>query len=196
MIDELEFIQIFRIDLDRLNSYYERIKNQFQGFTPIQIIAKFLNGQSIGTSMYDVIIVLEYYQHKINDEKTLLDFAFEWIRAKQIRFHYTKFLANAQFPDYEIAVDASIFLFFQQYDIILRQLLKSEIKEYEISSLYEIFFSPIEANADFNKILEDQKNQVPTIFRDTNRIDIKIYTLRKGLSNIIKKDFNKTIIGR
>jgi len=196
MIDELEFIQIFRIDLDRLNSYYERIKNQFQGFTPIQIIAKFLNGQSIGTSMYDVIIVLEYYQQKINDEKTLLDFAFEWIRAKQIRFHYTKFLANAQFPDYEIAVDASIFLFFQQYDIILRQLLKSEIKEYEISSLYEIFFSPIEANADFNKILEDQKNQVPTIFRDTNRIDIKIYTLRKGLSNIIKKDFNKTIIGR
>jgi hypothetical protein len=196
MIDELEFIQIFRIDLDRLNSYYERIKNQFQGFTPIQIIAKFLNGQSIGTSMYDVIIVLEYYQHKINDEKTLLDFAFEWIRAKQIRFHYTKFLANAQFPDYEIAVDASIFLFFQQYDIILRQLFKSEIKEYEISSLYEIFFSPIEANADFNKILEDQKNQVPTIFRDTNRIDIKIYTLRKGLSNIIKKDFNKTIIGR
>ena len=87
MIDELEFIQIFRIDIDRLNSYYERIKNQFQGFTPIQIIAKFLNGQSIGTSMYDVIIVVEYYQNRINDDKTLLDFAFEWIRAKQIRFH-------------------------------------------------------------------------------------------------------------
>lgn len=196
MIDELEFIQIFRIDIDRLNSYYERIKNQFQGFSPIQIIAKFLNGQSIGTSMYDVIIVVEYYQNRINDDKTLLDFAFEWIRAKQIRFHYLKFLANAQFPNYEIAVDASIFLFFHQYDTILRQLFKSEIKEYEISTLYATFFSPIEANPDFNKILEDQKNRVPTIFRDTIRIDIKIYTLRNGLSNIIKNDFNKTIIGR
>ncbi len=194
MIDELEFIQIFRIDIDRLNSYYERIKNQFQGFTPIQIIAKFLNGQSIGTSMYDVILVLEYYQTKITNDKTLLDFAVEWIRAKQIRFHYTKYFGNAQFPDYEVAIDACIFLFFQKYDPLLRQLFKKDIKEYEISSLYAIFFSPIELNFDFNKILEEQKNRIPTIFKETERIDIRIYTLRSGLTDIIKNDFEKTII--
>ena len=194
MIDELEFIQIFRIDKERLNSYYERIKNQFHGFTPIQIMAKFLNGQSIGSSMYDVIIVLEYYINKIIEDKNLLDFSFEWIRAKQIRFHYTKFLANAQFPDYETAVDTSVFLFFQRYDAILRPLFKKEIKEYEISSLYEVFFSPMEIILDFNKILEKQKNFVPTIFRESERLDIRYYTLRSGLTDIIKNDFEKTII--
>ena len=193
MIEDIEFMQISEIDRNRLYSYYERIKSQFQGFTPIQIVAKFLNSQSIGTTMQEVLIVLEYYNTKLNVNRELLDFAFEWIRANKMRSHYLKYLGNAQFPDYEIAVDASIFLFFQKYDKILRNLFKSEIEEFEVSTLYSIFFNIVEdKDFKFNNILQEQKNRVPTIIRETNRIDIKLYTLRSGLSNIIKKDYNKT----
>lgn len=193
MIEDIEYIQISKIDKDRLYSYYKRIKNQFQGFNPIQIVAKFLNGQSIGTTMQEVLMVLEYYKDKLNVKKDLLDFAFEWIRANKMRSHYLKYLGNAQFSNYEIAVDACIFLFFQRYDQILRNLFKSEIKEFEISTLYSIFFRPVEdKDFDFNNILQEQKNRVPTIFVETNRIDISLYTLRSGLSDIIRKDYNKT----
>lgn len=193
MIEDIEYILIFKIDKNRLYSYYERIANQFQGFTPIQIIAKFLNGQSIGTTMQEVLIVLEYYKDKLNIQRELLDFAFEWIRANKMRSHYLKYLGNAQFPDYEIAVDACIFLFFQRYDQILRNLFKSEIEEFEIGTLYHIFFSsPEDEDFDFNNILQEQKNRVPNITLENNRIDISLYTLRNGLSNIIRKDYNKT----
>ncbi len=191
MIDDIEYIQILKIDKERLLSYYKRIKSQFEAFNPIQIVAKFLNGQSIGTSIREVLVVLEYYKNKLIDDKSLLDFAFEWIRANQIRFHYIKYLANAQFPDYEVAVDTCIFLFFEKYDKFLRKLFKKDIKEYEISTLYSIFFYPIEGNFNFNKIMEEQKNKVPTVFREADRINIKLYTLRSGLLNIIKNDYNK-----
>lgn len=193
MIDELEYIQMVKIDKERLHSYYKRIESQFQTLTPIQIIAKFLNGNSIGASMKEVLIVLEYYENKLIDDKILLDFAFEWIRASQIRFHYIKYLGNAQFPDFEIAIDACIFLFFEKYDWFLRSLFKQDIKEFEISSLHNIFFFPIEGNFNFKQILEEQKNRAPTIFRDANRIGVRLFTLRNGLSNIIKNDFNKTM---
>jgi len=193
MIEDIEYIQISKIDKNRLYSYYKRLVHQFQGFTPIQIIAKFLNGQSIGTTMQEVLIVLEYYKTKLNVNRELLDFAFEWIRANKMRSHYLKYLGNAQFPDYEIAIDACIFLFFQKYDQILRNLFRSEIEEYEISTLYGIFFTSLEdKDYDFNKILQEQKNRVPTITQETNRIDISLYTLRSGLSSIIRKDYNKT----
>lgn len=195
MIDELEFIQMVKIDKERLFSYYNRIKSQFHSLTPIQIVAKFLNGHSIGNSMKEVLIVLEYYKNKLTDNKKLLDFAFEWIRASQIRFHYIKYLGNAQFPDFEIAIDACIFLFFEKYDRFLRSLFKKDIYEFEISSLHNIFFFPIEGNFNFKQILEEQKNRAPTIFRETNRIDVRLFTLRSGLSNIIRNDFNKTKFG-
>lgn len=196
MIDEFELIQMFRIDKKRLNSYYERIENQFHNFTLNQIIATFLNGQSIGTSMYDVIIVLNYYKNLIIDNRTLLDFAFEWIRAKQIRFHYIKYLANAQFLNYETAIDACIFLFFQKYDLLLRNLFMRKVKEYEISSLYRVFFNPMETKFNFNKILEEKKNQVPIIIQSLEEFNPIIYTLRSGLSEIIRYDFEKIINNR
>ena len=68
MIDELEYIQMVKIDKERLYSYYKRIESQFQTLSPIQIIAKFLNGNSIGTSMKEVLIVLEYYKNKLIDD--------------------------------------------------------------------------------------------------------------------------------
>jgi len=173
MIEDIEWIQISKIDRNRLYSYYERIKSQFQSFTPIQIVAKFLNSQSIGTTMQEVLIVLEYYNTKLNVNRELLDFAFEWIRANKMRSHYLKYLGNAQFPDYEIAVDACIFLFFQKYDRVLRNLFKSEIEEFEVSTLYSIFFNIVEdKDFKFNNILQEQKNRVPTIIRENNRIDI------------------------
>ena len=195
MIDELEFIQMVKIDKERLFSYYNRIKSQFHSLSPIQIVAKFLNGHSIGNSMKEVVGVLEYYKNKLIDNKFLLDLAFEWIRASQIRFHYIKYLGNAQFPKFEVAIDACIFLFFQKYDIFLRNFFKKEIKEFEMSSLYSIFFYPIEGNFNFEKVMEEQRNRAPTIFRETNRLDISLFTLRRGLSNIIRNDYKKTITG-
>ncbi len=193
MIDELEYIQMVKVDKERLYSYYKRIESQFQTLSPIQIIAKFLNGNSIGTSMTEVLVVLEYYQKKLIKNKNLLDFAFEWIRANQIRFHYIKYLGNAQFPEFEIAIDACIFLFFEKYDWFLRGLFKQDIEEFEISTLHNIFFFPIEGNFNFKQILEEQKQRAPTIFRGTNRMDVRLFTLRNGLSNIIRNDYNKTM---
>ena len=193
MIDELEYIQMVKIDKKRLYSYYKRIESQFQTLSSIQIIAKFLNGNSIGASMKEVLIVLEYYQNKLVEDKNLLDFAFEWIRASQIRFHYIKYLANAQFPDFEIAIDACIFLFFEKYDRFLRGLFKNDVKEFQISSLYNIFFFPIEGNFYFKQILEEQKTRAPTIIQQNKRVDVRLFTLRNGLLNIIRNDYNKTI---
>jgi hypothetical protein len=196
MTEEIEFDKISVIDEARLHNYYDRIQNQFSSLTPIQIVARFLNSQSIGTSMNDVLRVLEYYQEKIDKENSILDFAFEWIRAHKIRFQYKKYLGSAQFPDYKLAIDGCIFLFFSKYDKLLRRLFKSEIKEYEISAIFNIFFNPNEKKYhEFNKIMDEQRNNVPTIFEGKNKIDISLITIRSGLSDIIEDDYNKIMIG-
>jgi hypothetical protein len=194
-MEEIKFEQVYKIDKARLYNYYERIKNQFSFLDPLKIIAKFLNNQSIGETIDDTSSILNHYKGKI--KKKILDFAFEWIRAQKIRLEYKKYLIRAQYSNFKLAVDDCIFLFFLNYDNYMRKLLKNNIKEYEISALYEIFFATFEAkNFNVSQILEKHKNKVPTIFKENQRIDTKIMTLRVGLSEIIKKDYEGVLSSR
>jgi hypothetical protein len=72
-------------------------------------------------------------------------------------------------------------------------LFLDEIKEFEISSLYDVFFRPPEINGSQNiyDILEDYKMKVPTVFHGNKRINTNIITLRSGLSEIITEDYKK-----
>ena len=107
---------------------------------------------------------------------------------------YKKYLIRAQYSNLKLAVDDCIFLFFLNYDKYMRKLLKNNIKEYDISALYEIFFATFDAkNFNISQILERHKNKVPTIFKENQRIDTKIMTLRAGLSEIIKKDYERSV---
>jgi len=190
-MEEINLEQVYKIDKVRLHGYYERIKNQYSDLDPLQIIAKFLNTQSIGEYVNDIFSVLNYYKAKI--KKSILDFAFEWIRAQKIRFEYKKYLIRAQFPNYELAVDECIHRFFLKYDRYIRKLLKDDIKEYEISALYEMFFIPFDTmKFNITSILNKNKSKVPTIYRETKRLDTKIMTLRSALSEIIRNDYEST----
>ncbi|MFX1392728.1 MAG: hypothetical protein ACFFAH_04055 [Promethearchaeota archaeon] len=190
-MEDINLEQVYKIDKARLYSYYERIRNQNSDLEPLQIIAKFLNTQSIGEYVNDIFNVLNYYKTKI--KKNILDFAYEWIRAQKIRFEYKKYLLRAQFPNYELAIDECIYSFFLKYDRYIRKLLKNNIKEYEISALYEIFFNPFDKmKFKISLILDKHKNKVPTIFRETKRLNTKIMTLRSALSEIIRNDYEST----
>ncbi|MFX1257283.1 MAG: hypothetical protein ACFFAN_05465 [Promethearchaeota archaeon] len=188
--------KIYKIDEARLYKYYKRIKNQSNSLDPPQIVAKFLNNLSIGNSINEVFCVLNYYNSKIR--KSLIDFAFEWIRAQKIRLEYKKHLMNTQFPTNELAVDDCIFLFFLNYDKYIRTILNTDIKEFEISALYESFFlNSFESKAlKIENIIEKHKNKVPTIFREAERINTHIITLRSGLSEIIEKDYQEILYSK
>ena len=71
-MQEVDLKQIFRIDEKRLLDYYNRIKNQSKTLDDFQIIAKFLENQSIATSRNQIINVLKYYEEKIKPEKIIL----------------------------------------------------------------------------------------------------------------------------
>ncbi len=191
--EKTEFLEIDNIEKDRLYSYFERIKKQFNHLDPLQIVAKFLIiTQSISTPLEEISNFLRYYEDNLIEGKNLLDFAFEWINAQKIRFEYKKFLSNSQFENYLLAIDDCIFRFFLNYDDhVRRKILKEDVKEFKISMLYEIFFSRDDIN-NFQKILEWHKINVPTIFYGAQKITTNLITLRSGVARIIKKDFDNT----
>jgi len=187
--------ELYDIDKDRLFKYYERIKNQFSNLEPLKIVAKFLNNQSIGDSIDKVYDILDFYKDKI--KKCILDFAFEWIRAQKIRLEYKKYLIRAQYSDYELAIDDCVFLFFIKYDKYLRTIFKDDVKEFEISALYEIFFIPFQISSlNIKNLLERHRNKIPTLFKELKRINTSLITLRLALEQIIKSDYDGVLSSR
>ncbi|MHA1756661.1 MAG: hypothetical protein ACTSVV_07825 [Promethearchaeota archaeon] len=195
---ELEFSEIYNIDVNRLLNYFQRIKKLDSNSDELYIIAKFLNNQSIGGSIEDVYKVLSHYKNKLAPNETILNFALEWIRAHKIRLEYKKYLIRASYgDDLNLAVDDCIYLFFLQYDKYIRKLLKSEIEEFEISALYEIFFNPYDSqNIDLNVLLEKHKARIPTIIIDGTKINTNIFSLREGLAEIIQNDYKAVLVSR
>lgn len=198
-MEEKKFEDIYKIDKKRLLNYYERIKNQSQSLEHIQIVAQFLNNQSIGPSAEIILTILSYYEDKLIPDRNLLDFAFEWIRAHKIRLEYKKYIIRAKYPvgHLALAIDDSISSFFLEYDKFVRDLLKENIYEYEISALYYIFFSSLEAkDIDLHLILDFFRTKVPTNFSGNKKIDSCIITLRSAFSLIIVKDFEAVLFSR
>ncbi len=193
-----ELRKIYQIDKDRLHNHYKRIKNQFQNLSPIEIVAKFLVNRSIGNTTDDVLGLLNHFKDRIADDKEILDLAFEWIRAQKVRLEYKKYLIRAQYhDDINLAIDDCIVEFFLEHDKYLRKLCKEDVLEFEISALYETFFNPYDIETfDINNILERFRNKVPTIFKENHKIDTRIVTLRAGLSQIIKEDYERVLKDR
>ncbi|MFW9895260.1 MAG: hypothetical protein ACFFD7_05595 [Candidatus Thorarchaeota archaeon] len=190
-----DFDHALRIDKERLLSYYERIKTQSSSSTPIEIISEFLVNQSIRTSTLEVVDIINHYKNKILEQKEVLDLAFEWIRAYHFRSEYKKHLIKEQYTDYYTAIDDCISLLFLDYDNYIRKIFKNDMEEFEFSALYEILFSPFDKESlDINEILEKHRIKVPTIFYNNERIVTNLFTLRSGLSDIIKKDYNEVTI--
>ncbi|MFX1257285.1 MAG: hypothetical protein ACFFAN_05475 [Promethearchaeota archaeon] len=198
-MEPVDLEEIYKIDTGRLYKYFNRMKNQFQNWSPNQLVAKFLNNQSIGNSVKDVLSVLNYYKDKLASGKKLLDLAFEWIRAQKIRLEYKKYLIRGRYPlnNLNLAIDDCIVEFFLEYDKYVRKILKKDSKEHEISALFEIFLNPYDIKTfDVKKILEQHKNKAPTILKDENKINTNLITLRSGLSEIIINDYNRVLIAR
>ena len=190
----------YKIDKERLISYYSRIKRQFKdGQDQLSMITKFLVNQSIGSSYEDIYGILLYFSDKIINGKSLLDFAIEWIRAQKIRLEYKKYLIRAQYPqnDLALAIDDCIFRFFLDIDKYLRTIMKKNIQEYNFSALYEIFFSPYDTkNLNIEDILLRHMHNVPTHFHGSNKINVNIIILRSALSNLIVKDYEDVLFSR
>jgi len=198
-MEKLNFEKLYKIEEDKLIRYYDRLRNQFKNLGPNQIAARFLINQSIGSSYNDVYETLLYFRDKIAEGKEPLNLAFEWIRAQKIRLEYKKYLIRAQYPhnNLSLAVDDCIFRFFFEYDKYIRQLLKDDIREYNFSALYEIFFSPYESkNLNIKDILERHIHNVPTHFQGMEKINTNIIILRSGLSVIIVKDYENVLFSR
>jgi len=196
---ELEFENRYKIDKERLISYYNRIKRQFKDQDQLSMIAKFLVNQSIGSSYNDIYGILLYFKDKIIIGKSLLDFAIEWIRAQKIRLEYKKYLIRAQYPqnNLALAIDDCIFRFFLDINKYLRTLMKNNIQEYNFSALYEIFFSPYDTkNLNIDGILLRHMHNVPTHFQGSNKINVNIIILRSALSNLIVKDYEDVLFSR
>ena len=193
-MEKIEIVEMYKIEEEKLYNYYERIKKQYEDLPPIQIIAEFIVvNQLIGISFKDILSILEYYEKKIAEGNDMLKFAFEWIRAQKIRFEYKKYLSNAQYQNYELAVDDCVFRFFLDYDEYIRNFFKADIKEFEISMLYEIIFiSEDVKNLNLQDIVEWHKINVPAIFKGTEKIKTNLITLRLGLSRVIKNDLEKS----
>ena len=189
----------YKIDKERLISYYSRIKRQFKDQDQLSMITKFLVNQSIGSSYEDIYGILLYFNDKIINGKSLLDFAIEWIRAQKIRLEYKKYLIRAQYPrnNLALAIDDCIFRFFLDIDKYLRTLIKKNIQEYNFSALYEIFFSPYDTkNLNIEDILLRHMHNVPTHFQGSNKINVNIIILRSALSNLIVKDYEDVLFSR
>ena len=195
----IEFENKYKIDKERLISYYNRIKRQSKDQDQLSMMAKFLFNQSIGSSYEDNYGILLYFKDKIIIEKSLLDFAIEWIRAQKIRLEYKKYLIRAQYPqnNLALAIDDCIFRFFLDIDKYLRTLMKKKIQEYNFSALYEIFFSPYDTkNLNIEDILLRHMHNVPTHFHGSNKINVNIIILRSALSNLIVKDYEDVLFSR
>ncbi len=195
----MEFENKYKIDKERLISYYNRIKRQFKDQDQLSMIAKFLFNQSIGSSYEEIYEILLYFKDKIIIGKSLLDFAIEWIRAQKIRLEYKKYLIRAQYPqnNLTLAIDDCIFRFFLDINKYLRTLMKKNIQEYNFSALYEIFFSPYDStNINIDDILLRHMHNVPTHFQGSNKIDVSIIILRSALSNIVVKDYEDVLFSR
>ncbi len=191
-MEKYSFKHAISIDKERLLSYYKRIENQSNSSSTIEIIAQFLVNQSIRPSTLEVIDTINYYKNKIIKEKSVLDLAFEWIRANHFRSEYKKYLIKEQYADYYTALDDCISLFFLDYDEYIRKIFKKDMKEFEFSTLYEIFFLPFNRKTpSLNEILEEHQPKVPTIFYNNERINTNLFTLRSGLSEIIQNDYNE-----
>jgi len=189
----------YKIDKERLISYYSRIKRQFKDQDQLSMIAKFLVNQSIGSTYDDIYGILLYFSDKIINGKSLLDFAIEWIRAQKIRLEYKKYLIRAQYPqnNLALAIDDCIFRFFLDIDKYLRMLIKKNIQEYNFSALYEIFFSPYDTkNLNIEDILLRHMHNVPTHYQGSNKISVNIIILRSALSNLIVKDYEDVLFSR
>ncbi len=195
-----EFENKYKIDKERLISYYNRIKRQSnQDQDQLSMVAKFLFNQSIGLPYDDIYGILLYFKDKIIIEKSLLDFAIEWIRAQKIRLEYKKYLIRAQYPqnDLALAIDDCIFRFFLDINNYLRMLIKENIQEYNFSALYEIFFSPYDIkNLNIDDILLRHMHNVPTHFQGSNKINVNTVILRSALSNLIVKDYENVLFSR
>ena len=198
-MEKINIEEIYKIEKDKLLRYYDRIKGQFKSSGPTQIIAKFLINQSIGSNYNEVYDTLLYFRDKLADGKELLDLAFEWIRAQKIRLEYKKYLIRAQYPynNLSLAVDDCIFKFFQEYDRYIRNLLKKDIREHNLSALYEIFFSPYESkNLNIQDILERHIDKVPTHHLEMEKINTNVIVLRSGLSIIVIKEYEDVLFAR
>lgn len=191
-MEAVKFNQLFKIDKKRLLGTYERINHMFEKLEPIEIIAKFLQNQSVGFTPDRIIDILNFYAPMIIKNKTLLDFAFEWIRANKIRFDYKKFINLGTYKDPNSAIDDTIFLFFLDYDKYIREFFTENISEIEICVLYEIFFNPNQVDStNIETFLRKNELRVHTVFKGGKKIDTNIFTLREGLSSMIKRDFNE-----
>ncbi len=191
-MEKIEFKQLFKIEKERLLWNYQRINRMFKNLEPTEIIAKFLINQSVEFSPNRMIDILNYYSPKIRKDKTLLDFAFEWVRANRIRFDYKKFINLGTYEDQNSAIDDSIFLFFLDYDNYIRECLIENISELEICALYEIFFNPNQVDStNMDAFLKNKELKVHTIFKGKEKVNTSIFTLREGLSAMIKKDYNE-----
>ncbi len=198
-MEESKLEDKYKIDRKRLNNYYERIENQSQSLEQIQIISNFLHHQGVALSDKNILTILRYFENKLNSTKTLIDFAFEWIRAHKIRLEYKKYLIRAQYPvgHLALAIDDCIYLFFLEYDKYIRYLLKEDISEYEISTLYHIFFSSFDTkDIDLHMSLDWYRCKVPTHFNGIKKIDTSIATIRSAFSLIIVKDYESVIYSR
>jgi len=189
----------YKIDKERLFSYYDRIKRQFKDQDQLTMTTKFLVNQTVGSSHDDIYGILSYFKDKIIEGKSLLDFAIEWIRAQKIRLEYKKYLIRAQYPqnNLALAIDDCIFRFFLDTDNHLRMLIKNDVKEYNFSALYEIFFSPYDTkNLNIQDILRRHIDNVPTYFQGSKKINVNIIILRSALSNLIVKDYEDVLFSR
>ncbi|MBD3254347.1 MAG: hypothetical protein GF383_04600 [Candidatus Lokiarchaeota archaeon] len=196
-MEEIE--NVYKIDKKRLLNYFMRVKKSFQHLDQYHLIAKFLNNQSIGTDSANILEIINFYKNKLLDRLNALDFAFEWIRAQKIRLEYKKYLIRAQYPNnnLSLAVDDCIVKFFLKYDDYIRRIFKENIYEHEISTLYEIFFSPYEKeHFNLKEMLKWHKNKVITIIKGNLKIITNLMTLRSGLSRIIVKDYEGVLYSR
>ncbi|MFW9874073.1 MAG: hypothetical protein ACFFG0_13275 [Candidatus Thorarchaeota archaeon] len=167
-MEESDFEEVYSIEKGKILSYYERLKNLYKNLNPIQLIARLLVNQSTGNDYKEVYNTLLYFRDKIAEGRELLDFAFEWNRAQKIRLEYKKYLIGAQYPlnNLSLAVDDCIFRFFLNYDKYIRKLLRPGVREYNFSTLYEIFFSPYDSkNLNIKDILERHIDKIPTHFQ-------------------------------
>ncbi|MFX1380524.1 MAG: hypothetical protein ACFFA4_15670 [Promethearchaeota archaeon] len=191
-MEEIQFKKLYKIDKERLRSNFQRIQNLNKDLNLEEIIAKFLDNQSVGTQKEQILEILNYFQDKLSNDKGLLDFAFEWIRANKIRLEYKKYITLNDYKSYKTALDDAISLFFLKYDKFLRVLFKSNLEEYEFSTLYQIIFNLKQSESiNLTSLLEKNKDKVPSIIIHGERFNTTIHTLREGLSEMVKNDYNE-----
>ena len=193
-MEEIQFNKLYKIDKERLRSNYQRIQNLNNSLNLEEIVAKFLENQSIGIQKVQILEILNYFQNRLSNEKELLDFAFEWIRANKIRLEYKKYITLNEYKSYTAALDDAIFLLFLRYDKFLRSLFKSDMEEYEFCTLYQIIFNLKQLESfSFSALLEENKTNVLSITILGEKFDMTIHTLREGLSDMIKNDYNEAL---